>query len=201
MVGMAEVALGFRPHSGWAALVAVAAGERALEVLERRRLELVPPDEPWAKAPYHAAEDLDPAEAEDVVRRSVASARRVAKREVASVVRALRAQGHEVAACAVPLGSGMPDWTVGQILAVHMRMHKAEGELFRDVLLRAGNAAGLRVVGIPERELLARAAQVLRLSPSELAKRLAEAGRAVGPPWTKDQKDAALAAWVALRSA
>jgi hypothetical protein len=197
---MAEVALGFKAHSGWAALVAVAARGSRLEVVERRRLALVPPDEPWAKAPYHAAEGLDPGEAEEVVRRGIASARSTAKREVGAVVRALRAKGHEVGACGLPLGAGMPDWSVAQILAVHMRMHKAEGELFRDVLVRAGNACGLRVVGIPERDLLARAARTLRATPAELGRRLAEAGKAAGAPWARDQKDAALAAFVALRS-
>jgi len=29
----------------------------------------------------------------------------------------------------------MPDWSTDEILAVHVRMHKAEGELFRDVLV------------------------------------------------------------------
>jgi len=32
----------------------------------------------------------------------------------------------------------MPDWSTDEILAVHFRMHKAEGELFRDALVRAG---------------------------------------------------------------
>jgi hypothetical protein len=195
---MAVVALGFRPHSGWTALVAVAASGRSLEVVDRRRLELVPPDEPWAKAPYHAAEGLDPGEADDVVRRGIASARSTAKKNVTALVRELRARGHEIGACGLPLGTGMPDWSTAQILAVHMRMHKAEGELFRDVLARAGNACGLQVIGIPERELEARAAKTLRATPAELGKRLAEVGKAVGPPWAKDQKDAALAAWVAL---
>jgi hypothetical protein len=195
---MAEIALGWKPHSGWAALVALAASGKSFEIVERRRVELVPPDEPWAKAPYHAAEGLDPDEAEDVVRRGIASARSTAKKNVAALVKELRGRGHEVAACAVPLGTGMPDWTVAQILAVHMRMHKAEGELFRDVLVRAGNACGLHVVGIPEKELGETAAKRLRLPAAELARRLGEVGKRAGPPWAKDQKDAALAACVAL---
>jgi hypothetical protein len=195
---MAQVALGFRPHSGWTALVALTAHGRALEVVLRRRLELVPPGEPWAKAPYHAAEGLDLDEAEDVVRRSIASARGAAKKSVSTLVAELRGRGHEISACGLPLGTGMPEWSTAQILAVHMRMHKAEGELFRDVLVRAGNACGLRVVGIPEKELGETAAKRLRVPAAELARRLGEAGKRAGPPWAKDQKDAALAACVAL---
>jgi len=93
----------------------------------------------------------------------------------------------------VVLGTPMPSWSVEQILSVHFRMHKAEGELFRDALTRAAEACGLRFVGIPEKSLEKR-------SDSRLRERIAGLGKAVGPPWGKDQKEAALAAWVALRS-
>jgi hypothetical protein len=199
---MAQVALGLKAHSGWAALVALGAGPRAVQVVDRRRLELVDPAEAyWAKQPYHAAEGLDADEAERVVARAIDSARKLAKRELAAVVKELGARGHQAVACGVLLGTGMPAWSVAEILAVHMRMHKAEGELFRDVLVRAGEACGLRVAGVPERELAERASKTLKSTPAELAKRVGELGKPIGPPWAKDQREAALAAWIALRAA
>jgi hypothetical protein len=89
---------------------------------------------------------------------------------------------------------------VDQILAVHPRMHQAEGALFRDALAHAVEACGLRPVALPEKGVEARACELLAAPPAALAAALAELGRAAGAPWGRDQKDAALAAWVALRA-
>jgi hypothetical protein len=201
---MSRVAFGLKAHSGWAALVALSENERAgsLAVVDRRRLELVDAkDADWAKQPYHAAEGLGPEDAEDVVRRAIAAAHAHAGCALESALAARRAGGDEVVGCAVLLGSGMPAWSVAEILALHMRMHKAEGELFRAALLEAATRAGLGVMGIRERELEVLAGKGLQLAPKERGARLAEAGRRAGAPWARDQKDAALAAWIALRGA
>ena len=79
----------------------------------------------------------------------------------------------------------MPDWTIEQILSVHMRMHKAEGVLFPAALVAAAEACGLNVVAIPEKELT-------------LDDAVVALGKSVGPPWGKDQKSAALAAMIVL---
>jgi hypothetical protein len=194
-----EVAFGLKAHSGWAVLVALGEAKGAPVLVERRRLELMAPDEGWAKHPYHAAHGLDPAEAEDVVARAVRAARRLALREVKAAVERAAHAGHREVAGAVLMGTPMPAWSVDEIVAVHFRMHKAEGALFRDALAHAVEACGLRPVPLPEKALEARACEELAARPPALAAALAELGRAAGPPWGRDQKDAALAAWVALR--
>jgi hypothetical protein len=195
-----KVALGLKAHSGWAALVVVGARGADLEIVDRRRLDLIEPaDSPWAKAPYHAAEDLGAAEGRALVKRGIDAARRGAVRAMRAVVASARDAHHDIAACAVLVGTPMPDWSVDEIRAVHFRMHKAEGVLFRDVLVRAATACDLRAVEINEKRLLEDAERALKTPRSALAKRLAAAGKSIGPPWGKDQKDAALAAWVALR--
>jgi len=93
----------------------------------------------------------------------------------------------------------MPDWSVEEILAVHFRMHKAEGVLFRDALVRAARACELRLVEIPEKLLTKNAETALGTPASSLVKEVVRLGKSAGPPWGKDQKDAALAAMVALR--
>jgi hypothetical protein len=198
---MRRVAFGLRAHSGWAALVALAEADGALAVVERCRLELVPPDAPWAKAPYHAAEELPLPEAEDLVRRAISAAHAEAGGALERAVAERSRAGDRVVGCGVLLGSGMPDWSVAEIRAVHMRMHKAEGELFRDALVRGAERAGLEVTGIREKELEVRAGKALRLAAEARQGRLAEAGRRAGPPWGRDQKEAALVAWIALRGA
>ncbi len=195
-----DVAFGLKAHSGWAALVALGREGRALRVVERRRVELTRPEDTyWSKAPYHAADGLVREEAHDVVRRAIASARTLAASELRRCAEEAKAQGHAPRACAVLAGNApMPDWTVDEILAVHFRMHKAEGELFRDALLRGGEACGLPTLPIPEKELPHRAGSALRKTDAEIRAQLAALGKSVGPPWGKDQKDAALAAWIAL---
>ena len=170
------------------------------QVVDRRRVELVEKHEAsWAKQPYHAAERLNAGDARDLVRRGVATARRIAVREMRAAVRRTCQAGHEVAACAVLVVDPMPDWTVDQILAVHFRMHKAEGVLFRDALARAAEGCGLRFLGIPEKQLEEQAERALGISVTGLRKTIASLGKSVGPPWSKDQKDASLAAMLALQ--
>jgi len=192
-----KVAFGMKAHSGWAALVVLGERDGELAVADRRRIELV--DDEWAKQPYHAAEDLKPDAARDVVKRGVEAARRIAVREMRAAVKRERERENEVAACAVLVAGPMPDWSVEEILAVHFRMHKAEGVLFRDALVRAAKECGLRLVEILEKTLAPHAESALKTPASSLAKDIARLGKAAGPPWGKDQKDAALAALVALR--
>ncbi|MBI1818037.1 MAG: hypothetical protein HYR72_23910 [Deltaproteobacteria bacterium] len=195
-----KVALGLKAHSGWAALVVLGTRGGDLHVVDRRPIELVAPnDARWAKQPYHAAEHLRPNDARDLVKRGLAAAYRSAVREMRAAVSRTREDGHEIAACAVLVANPMPSWTVDEILAVHFRMHKAEGVLFRDALARAAEACNLRLVTIPEKRLVEHAGAALAISVSSLVKTIATVGRSVGAPWGKDQKEAALAAMIALR--
>jgi len=195
-----RVAFGVKAHSGWAALVVLGTRGGELQVVDRRRVELVEKGEvSWAKQPYHAAEGLNADDGRDLVTRGVAAAGRIAAREMRAAVERAREAGHEVAACAVLMGAPMPDWTVDEILAVHFRMHKAEGVLFRDALARAARACDLPFLGIPEKQLEDHAERVLATSVGSLRKTIASLGKSAGPPWGKDQKDAALAALIALQ--
>jgi hypothetical protein len=195
-----RVALGVKAHSGWAALVVLGTGSGKLQVVDRRRVELIEKGSAsWAKQPYHAAEGLKAGDARDLVGRGVAMARRIAVRELRTAVERARQSGHEVAACAVLISDPMPDWSVDEILAVHFRMHKAEGVLFRDALARAAGACGLRLVGIPEKQLDEHAERALARPVGNLRNTITALGKSVGPPWGKDQKDASLAAMIALQ--
>ena len=195
-----KVAFGMKAHSGWAALVVLGTRSGELQVVDRCRMELVEKAEAsWAKQPYHAAERLNAGDARDLVRRGLEMARQVAVREMRTAVKRAREAGHEVTACAVLVVDPMPDWTVDEILAVHFRMHKAEGVLFHDALASTARACSLRLLGIPEKQLDEYAKRALATSVNNSRKTIASLGRSVGPPWGKDQKDAALAAIITLQ--
>ncbi len=191
-----RVALGLKARTGRAALVAVAGDVREPQFVERSQLRLLPEGD-WA--PYHAAQGLDPADARSFVKRSIASAHRLAASGIREAARRCVEAGHELSGCAVLVGTGMPNWTTAEILAVHVRMHKAEGELFRDALVAGARACGLEPTTLPEKSALDDAARMLGLSRERLDAHLATLGRSAGPPWGKDQKEAAAAALVALR--
>ncbi len=196
---MTRVVLGCRAHSGWAALVALAGPSASPTVVDRRRIELADAAIAGSKQPYHEAEDKKPKEAERLLSHCMDSSRALAREGLRAVVEDLRARDHRVAGCGVLLGSGraLPE-DVHKILASHALIHAAEGEMYRDVLVRAGEHLSLRVTGVRERDLLARASEATGRPGAELQRRVAEMGRALGPPWRQDQKLATLVAWVAL---
>jgi len=190
-------AFGLKAHSGWAALVVIGLCDGDLQVLERSRMELV--DEAWAKQPYHAAEELVPAAARKVVIRGIDAAKRIALREMKAAVTRIRKHGFDVNVCGLLAGSPMPEWSVAEILAVHFRMHQAEGVLFRNVLAEAADGCNLRLVAIPEKSLLEHAQASLGTNAGSLSRKIAALGKSVGAPWGKDHKDAAIAAMIALQ--
>jgi hypothetical protein len=194
-----KAVLGLKSHSGWAALVVLGAAAGDLQVIDRRRIELVEPgDAEWAKQPYHAAENLDREAARSLVKRGTASARKIAAREMRAIVQRTRAGKHEVVACAALVGDPMPEWSVDEILSVHFRMHKAEGALFQNVLGAAARACGMTFVEVPAKQLATEARAAFGPRTSKVLTQIASLGKSVGPPWGKDQKEAALAAAIAL---
>ena len=193
-----KVVFGLKAHSGWAALVVLGAQKDDLVVVDRRRIELV--EDQWARQPYHAAEGLKSEVARDLVKRGINAAHKIAVREIRAALKRETDRKNEVKACVVLVGSPMPDWSIDEILAVHFRMHKAEGVLFRDALVRAAKECKIKAIEIPEKELLSHAEQVLKTPANQLSAQITALGKATGPPWGKDQKEAALAALIALRT-
>jgi hypothetical protein len=94
----------------------------------------------------------------------------------------------------------MPSWSTEDILALHVRMHKAEGELFRQVVADGARACKLAVVSLPSDTPVEAAARALELTRPKLNTLIIALGKQVGPPWGKHQKEAAAAALAALGS-
>jgi len=178
-----RTALGFRAHSGWAAMVAVAGSIDAPRILERRRIVIADPEMPGSKQPYHAAAELSFPQAETLVQQAIESSRALALEAMSAAVNSLRSRGHEVARAAVLLGSGKPLPPLEKILTSHPMLHTAEGEMFRDVLVWAAKECHLHVTGVREKSLDAAS-----------LKHIDSLGKLIGPPWTQDQKYATLAA-------
>jgi hypothetical protein len=194
-----QAAIGFRVHSGWAAVVAVCVEKGAPVVLAKQRVHLVDTFTYEFRQPYHTAEKMLLGQAREFIARMQVEARRLAYRAIRELASRTQEQGVKVTRCGLLLASGRPLPQLEKILGSHALIHTADGELFREALLHAGARFGLKKFTIKDKELLDRAGQVFRTKPTELTRRVTELGRSLGAPWSQDEKFAALAAWLALR--
>jgi hypothetical protein len=195
---MKRAAIGLRMHSGWGALVAVSNAAGTVEVIERRRVALTSPGSPGANQPYHFAKNLELPEAEKFLGNCFAASKRLALESVREVVNQLRARQVRVVGAAVLLASGRPLPPLAKILASHALIHSAEGEFFREAISKACEGLDLPVTGIRERDLNECVHTTFGKAAARIGRQISTLGRSLGPPWTTDQKTAALAALVVL---
>jgi hypothetical protein len=193
-----KAAIGLRAHSGWAALVAIAGPASSPEVIARRRIEIADPKIRGSKQPFHAAEPMEFPDAKAYIEQCARSTERLAREALQAAIDGLHDRRSEAAGCGIILGSGRTLPGLEAILKSHALIHTAEGEFFRNALLEACKHCGIPVLGVKEKELFERGAAQLRTKVTELERRVQEMGKSVGPPWTQDQKYAALVAWMAL---
>jgi hypothetical protein len=176
----------------------VAGGVARPEVVVRDRAELGDPSGRVRSAAYHAARALEPAAAAALVE----AAERIAAEQAAAAfertLREARDEGAVVRSCAVVVATFAGGARLESILASHALVHAAEGRLYQGALLQSAAARGLDTIAIPQRSIWEQGEAVLGIAGDELRHWIDQLRREVGPPWARDQKLAALAAWIAL---
>ncbi len=195
---MKPAAIGVRMHSGWGALVAVSFDAGKVEIIERRRIEVIDAAASGAKQPYHFAKDLGLLRAEKFIAKCFADSQRRAASAIRDLLAELSSRKYRVKAAAVVLASGRPLPPLAKILAAHPLLHTAEGQFFREVFAKACDICDLPVEGIRERDLDERLRFNFGKAAANVQRQLSAQGRKIGPPWTTDQKTAALAALTLL---
>ena len=195
-----QAALGWKIHTGWAVLVAVAGRPSDIEVLLRRRVELLPPDSSITRFVYHQASEMPPRQAKELVDRGIKSSQVSARLVVNEAVKELRSRGITVNVSGVLCGSAAPTQDLAAILRSHPLIHTAEGALFQNAIVLACESRGLKVVQTREREVWARAAAAWDITESELRKNVELVRSSIGPPWSADHKACTAMALLALRS-
>src|SRR5262249_46870857 len=123
-------ALGFRVHSGWAAMVVVAGTPLKPVILDRRRIEIMDARTPGAKQPFHYAAELDFVNAQKHLDKCATQSRKLALNAIESAV-----LKYKPIACGIGISSGRPVGTLETTLASHAAIHTAEGEFFRDAVV------------------------------------------------------------------
>jgi len=195
---MNRAAIGFRVHSGWAAVVAVSLEDGVPVVLQRRKLLLVKTFSYTFRQPYHTAEKMPPGDASEFVRGVEIESRELALSGLHALEKELDSADYKVRGCALLLASGRKLPEFEKILASHALIHTADGELFREAIRHCCARAKLPLTAIKERELLAAASKRLNKRPEFLNRQVSALGKSLGPPWTQDEKLATLAAWFTL---
>jgi hypothetical protein len=193
-----EAAVGFRVHSGWAAMVAVGQEKGRPSVLARERVHLVETFSYTFRQPYHTAEKMALEEGREFIAGVREEARRLAQGAIRRLHTDMPRQGYKLVRCGLLLASGRPLPVLEKVLASHALIHTADGELFREAILYASARCGLREFTIKDKELLDAAGRTFRVKPADLLRQATELGRPLGAPWSQDEKFATLAAWLAL---
>ena len=195
---MQPAALGFRVHSGWTCLVAVAIEKGQPVILVRQRPHLVATFSYTFRQPYHTAEKMTLDEAKIFLAQQRKDARRLAFAAIRTAQSEVAQQGFMLTRTALLMASGRPLPELPKILASHSIIHTADGEFFRDALFDACSRANLPVNKLKERDLLTIASSSLLHTPAKLTQLIATLGKPLGSPWTADEKLATIAAWLTL---
>jgi len=195
---MQAAAIGIRVHSGWGAVVAIAQPDGAQEVLERRKMVIVDPKAKGVNQPYHHVEEMELAAAERHIAKCAIESRRLAEQELERLIGTLSERGFQVTTSAIMLSAARPLPDLDEVLSSHALIHTAEGEFFRQAFRQALERLEIPVTGISERELDNQAKKQFGPTAAEVRKRIDGMGRILGPPWTLDEKSAAMAAAIVL---
>jgi hypothetical protein len=193
-----RAAIGVRTHSGWGVVVAVSGDSRSWELLDRRRIVTADRRIRGSVQPYHRAAKLRLPEAEEYIEKCAAASKKLTVAALEDVIRDLNELGLRIVACAVLNAAGRPLPPLPNILASHPLLHTAEGVFYRNAVTAACDHLDVPATQPRERDLGELTEKVLGKPGRRLRDSIAKLRP--GPPWTADQKNAALAALLALET-
>jgi hypothetical protein len=194
-----NAAVGFRVHSGWSALVALALKNRQPVVLCRKPVQLVEIFNYDFRQPYHTAKKASLEDGREFIATVRTQAAKLAANDLREVQTEIKPAGYCLVAAAQLLASGRPLPALEDILASHASIHTADSELFREAVAEACAGRKLPLSRWKEKKLLIEAAQSLGAGEAALLKRVTKLGRPLGPPWSQDERFSTLAAWLTLQ--
>jgi hypothetical protein len=193
-----SAAIGVSVHSGWGAVVAIAGGLGAEEILLRRRVVIIDSKNAGSVQPYHYVAKKEISAAEKHLARCASISGNLAFESLIQVSAELQDRGFLLKSAAILLSSARPLPDLEAILALHPLIHTAEGEFFRQAFRSAFEKLKIPVTGIRARDIDDTSAKAFGKAAPAIQKRIDGMGRTLGAPWTKDEKMAALAAAIVL---
>jgi hypothetical protein len=190
-----RVTIGFRVKTGRATAVVMEGPASAPRVLSRKSLQLWDPAVPESHQPWHAEFELPAEESALIVPKALEAVERVALSALRELVGEVQTGQGAILGISLVAGSATDPESIHN---PHMRAHAREGQLFPNALAAAASTMGIPAVTMVEAEVFASAAAKLGKSPGAIKVAVTEMGRAVGKPWSAEEKCAAAAAWITL---
>ena len=190
-----RVAIGFRVKTGRATAVVMTGPASAPRVLSRKSLQLWDPAVPESHQPWHAEFELPAEESALIVPKALEAVERVALSALRELVGEVQTGQGAILGISLVAGSATDPESIRN---PHMRAHAREGQLFPHALAAAARTMRIPAVMMVESEVFATAAAKLGKSPDAIKIAVTEMGRAVGKPWSAEEKCAAAAAWITL---
>jgi hypothetical protein len=191
-----ETIVGCSVGTGWAVLVSIAAEGPDFaepEVVDRRRVDLVPGPDRFA---YHLAAEQPSADAERLVAEVHDQAAAAAVAAVSGLASSSSALAGAVVVGAPPDAGGLQP--VADCVRTHSTIHTAEAALYRSVIWDAFGDEGVAVSAVPRDELPEEVALAVGRDTAGIQTLISRIGKVLGPPWRREQKEAALAGWWGL---
>jgi len=195
---MKTAAFGFRMHSGWGVLVAVCGNADSMDIVHRCRIVVMDSSLPGGKQPYHYAAELSSEKGQQHIQKCSALSEAMALRAIGETLQQLKDRQYRITSAAVLMASGRALPSLPEILASHPLINTAEGEFFRNAVIRACGELQLPVEQVRERELDDQAKSAFGKSAAQVSRKISGMGTILGPPWTADHKTAALGALLSL---
>jgi len=204
MSRMRRAALGVSAHLGWAATAAITAGKRGPRVLRTDRIEVTDPADRAAREPYHVAggfEGLErvprPPDPKAALERGLQRQRRSADGAIAKLERALADSGHQIAFVGMLVSRGRTAATFERAVASHTQIHIEEGIAVRESLRLALCRDGAHYEAVDQKAAWSIGSEELGRPEEGLLAALGALRPENEGPWRKEEKTAALAAWIA----
>src|SRR5437667_731825 len=147
-----QAALGFRVHSGWAALVAVGLEKGAPVVLARQRAHLVETFTYEFRQPFHTAGKMLISQARDFIERVREEAKRLAQSAIHELQSDLQKQGMALKSCGLLLASGKPLPNLEKIISSNAFTNTPRCGLFREAPLPGNRRCGPQTTANKEAE-------------------------------------------------
>ena len=203
---MGRVSIGVSAHLGWAATAVIHLGRGGLRVLRTDRIETAEPGDREASEPFHVAGGFQglervppPSNAEATLRRGLRKQRRQTAQAISRLEKLLASEGHRIAFAGVLVGRGKSASTFEKATGSHIQIHIEEGIAVRESIVRALDKAGTSIHEIDQKDVRSIASSVLGRNTAALLDELNGTQPENGGPWRKEEKTAAMAAWIAWR--
>lgn len=201
-----HAALGVSTHMGWASVAALLVDHGRPCGVRTFRLQTGDPAEPDSIEPFHAAGGYrgatrvrPPADPERVVANGLRKQRRHTAGDLNRLLRAL--DDWPRPGCAgLFVGRGREAASLDRVLASHAQIHVAEGNAVRDSVRQAMNAEQIALYELDRRDLPEQVRAMLDLDHDTAHVLLRGLRPDNGGGWRQEERQCALAAWLAIVS-